>query len=211
VTAVPIVESCAPPDGRKLLALTFDDGPSPNTEKVLDVFRRHGGHATFFVLGERIDAGEQYAELVRRAVAEGHEVGNHTYSHPHLGEHDEATVRDEIGKTAALIEATVGTRPRLFRCPYGEDEERVAGVVAEDPVGAAIVRWSIDPEDWADPPPATIAAQVIAEATSGAIAVLHDGWGRENTAVALETLVPGLQAQGFELVTVSALLEHHRG
>jgi peptidoglycan/xylan/chitin deacetylase (PgdA/CDA1 family) len=207
---LPIVESCAPHEGRALFALTFDDGPSPNTERVLDVFVAHGGRATFFVLGRSIDEAPAHADLLRRAVAAGHEVANHTYSHPHLGELDEEAVRGELVRTADLIEATAGARPRVLRCPYGEDDERVARLAAEDPALTAVIRWSVDPEDWADPEPAVIAERVLGAAEPGAIVVMHDGWGRENTATALATIVPELVARGFELVTVSELLAHRR-
>jgi peptidoglycan/xylan/chitin deacetylase (PgdA/CDA1 family) len=200
--AAPIVSSI-PADGRKLLALTFDDGPSEHTDAVLDVFAEHGGHGTFFVLGEALGRDDQRPARLRRVSAEGHEIGNHTYSHPHLGELDDDAVRDELERASALIVEYTGTAPRLMRCPYGEDEERLARLGGFD----AIVRWSVDPEDWSDPEPAEIVARVLAGAAPGGIVCLHDGDGRAHTAEALRTLVPALIADGFELVTVSALLK----
>jgi peptidoglycan/xylan/chitin deacetylase (PgdA/CDA1 family) len=202
--AVPIVSAC-PEEGRRMLALTFDDGPSPNTAAVLDVLEAHGGRGTFFVLGESIERDPHHAELLRRAAAAGHEVGNHTYSHPHLGELDETALRTELDRTTALIEQHTGGPPQTVRCPYGDDEERVSRVVAGTTM-AAVIHWSVDPEDWSDPAPEEITERVLSEAAPGAIVVMHDGEGRANTAQALATLVPELLRRGFELVTVSELL-----
>jgi peptidoglycan/xylan/chitin deacetylase (PgdA/CDA1 family) len=192
-----------PTDGRKLLALTFDDGPSEYTDAIVDLLGEHGGHGTFFVLGEALERDEQRAARLRRASAAGHEIGNHTYSHPHLGELADDAVLAELARAATMIAEHTGSEPRLVRCPYGEDEARVARLGGFD----AVVGWSVDPEDWSDPDPAEIVSRVLAGAAPGGIVVLHDGDGRANTVTALRTLVPALVADGFELVTVSDLLK----
>ena len=142
---------------------------------------------------------------MRRASEAGHEIGNHTFDHPHLNELDEQAVRDELEGTAALIEAHTGRAPRLVRCPYGDDEQRLSELAADHGL-EAVIHWSINPEDWSDPAPETIARRVLEEAEPGAIVCLHDGDGRSNTARALATIVPELLERGFELVTVSELL-----
>jgi peptidoglycan/xylan/chitin deacetylase (PgdA/CDA1 family) len=202
---LPIVEAHVPGSGRKALALTFDDGPSNATEAILDVLDEHGARATFFVLGTSLDRGQAYEALARRAVATGHELGNHTYDHPHLGEHDDDTVLGQLERAAARIESVAGSRPRVIRCPYGEDQERVARLGARTGAGA-LISWSVDPEDWADPAPEAIVASVLARAEPGTIVVMHDFEGRAGTATALKTIVPRLVESGYELVTVSELL-----
>src|SRR5882672_11445887 len=173
--AVPIV-SAGSAEGRRRLALTFDDGPSANTAAVLDVFEEHGGHATFFVLGKAIERDPHHAELLRRAAAAGHEIGNHTTSHPHLGELDEDAVREQLRRTAVLIEQVTGSPARVMRCPYGEDEARLARLTEQGGT-TAIVHWSVDPADWRDPRPKKIVKHVLAEAAPGGIVVMHDGDG----------------------------------
>jgi peptidoglycan/xylan/chitin deacetylase (PgdA/CDA1 family) len=200
--AVPIVSSV--PSAGHALALTFDDGPSENTVGLLDVLGRNGARATFFVLGSAI---ERHPELLRAATAAGHEVANHSWSHPHFAELSDEEIRDELVRTAVLATAETGVRPRVLRCPYGSGEERVAQLADSVALGDAVVHWSVDPEDWSSPPPATIVERVLADVHPGAIVCLHDGPGRENTVEALATLVPVLVADGYALVTVSELLE----
>jgi len=196
----------------KLLALTFDDGPSAWTAPVLDVLRGHGARATFFVIGEHAD---DEAEILRRLLREGSEIGNHTYSHPRLLDSTEDTIRVELQKANAAIEAA-GVEPvRWFRPPYLERDARVDRIAAE--VGFdAIVLSSVFPGDWRkDVSAEEIVADVIANAAPGAIVLLHDGWprnenevgsSREQTLDALIELVPTLQSKGYELVTLTELL-----
>jgi peptidoglycan/xylan/chitin deacetylase (PgdA/CDA1 family) len=194
-------------DGRAWLALTFDDGPGDWTGAILDLLDRYGARATFFCLGERVRGR---APLLRRMLAEGHEIGNHLFSHRHPEALSDDEVRDELTRTAQEIEAATGLAPTLVRPPYGEEPERIAAVAAELGLGP-VVLWSIDPEDWKAPPADAIAEHVLQEARAGAIVDLHDGWGRtegtrQPTVEALERLVPELQSRGFRLVSVSELL-----
>ena len=194
-----------------VIAVTFDDGPGDWTPAVLDLLARHAAHATFFYLGERVQGS---AKVVRRAVAEGHEPGNHLFSHRHPKALSDEEIRDEVVRTAAEIERAVGTAASLLRPPYGEEPERVAAIGAELGLGP-VVLWSIDPEDWRSPPAEAIVEQVLEEARAGAIVDLHDGWGRtprdrQPTVEALEHLLPELGTRGFELVTVSELLASGR-
>ena len=194
-----------------VIALTFDDGPGDWTPAILDLLARHAAHATFFYLGERVRG---WANVVRRAVAEGHEPGNHLFSHRHPQALSDEEIRDEVVRTAVEIERAAGTAASLLRPPYGEEPERVAAIGAELRLGP-VVLWSIDPEDWKSPPAEAIVEQVLEEARAGAIVDLHDGWGRtprdrQPTVEALERLLPELRTRGFELVTVSELLASGR-
>jgi peptidoglycan/xylan/chitin deacetylase (PgdA/CDA1 family) len=194
-----------------VMALTFDDGPGDWTPAILDLLSQHAAQATFFYLGERV---EGRAQVVQRAVAEGHEPGNHLFSHRHPEALSDEEIREEVARTAAEIERVTGTAASLLRPPYGEEPERVAAIGAELRLGP-VVLWSIDPEDWKSPPAEAIVEQVLREARAGAIVDLHDGWGRtprdrQPTVEALERLLPELRTRGFELVTVSELLASGR-
>ena len=202
-----IVHGCAPPDGRRLIALTFDDGPSDVTPRVLDVLAAHGGRSTFFVLGRSVPGREH---TLQRAVTEGHELGNHAWSHTHPGWLEDAALGEELERTTALIERVAGVRPRLVRPPYGEDPERVAAIAAG--VGLApTVLWTVDPKDWRPSDPDRIADHVLRAARPGAIVDLHDGGGTESTVTALERLLPALVERGYQAVTVSELLATRAG
>lgn len=196
---------------RALIALTFDDGPGDWTPAILDALGRHAAHATFFYLGERVQRREQ---VVRRALAEGHEPGNHLFSHRHPEALSDEELREEILRTAGEIDRATGATAALVRPPYGEEPERVAAIGAELGLGP-VVLWSIDPEDWRSPPVHEIVEHVLDEARAGAIVDLHDGWGRtprdrQPTVEALERLLPELRSRGFDVVTVSELLHAAR-
>ena len=124
--------------------LTFDDGPHPvNTPKLLDELKQAGILATFFVLGKNLNALGQ--EIIQRAASEGHQIGNHTYSHPHLTESTEDQIREEISRTEQLIgDANRGVK--LFRPPYGEHNRLVDQVARE--LGYSMVLWNVDSRDW---------------------------------------------------------------
>ena len=189
-----------------LIALSFDDGPSPHTPDILDLFAEHGARGTFFVLGESVEGRE---EVLARTIAEGHEIGNHTYGHPHAMDLDDAELAHEIVRCQRLL----GERPRLFRPPYGEDPVRCERVARERGIPDTAL-WSIDPSDWLERSPAEIARVVLAEAAPGAIVDLHDGWPRVTstpadrtpTVDALRIVLPELASRGLRAVTISELL-----
>lgn len=188
--------------GSKKIALTFDDGPSREyTAEILDILREYGVKATFFVVGVNI---EKAPDLLRRVVAEGHEIGNHTYSHPHLQKMNSETLATELARTDALIHRITGITPTLFRPPEGVVTSSVKTAAING--GYRLVLWSIDTRDWALNPVSNILQTVKQEASDGDIILFHD-WvaGKSPTPAALKAVIPWLKAQGFEFVTVSNL------
>jgi len=190
-----------------LLCLSFDDGPGPQTPAILDVLAEHGARGTFFVLGESIEGRE---EILARTIAEGHEIGNHTFSHPHALDLEEPELEHDIARCQRLLTAA---EPALFRPPYGEDALRCSRVAARRGLPVTAL-WSIDPRDFAERDPDAIADVIEREAAAGAIVDLHDGFPRVTstdrdrtpTVQALERAVPRLVERGFRLVTISELL-----
>ena len=207
---MPVVHSVE--TDRNVVALTFDDGPkNPETERLLDVLDEADAHTTFFVRGGAIT--EETKSLVVRAAHAGHEIGNHTHSHLNLENADRGTVREEILRTHHQLAELTGMEPTVIRPPYGKALEIVDEIASA--VGyRATVGWSVDAEDWESPPAATIAERVLAGLAPGAIVLLHDGCtdtradqSRMETINAVRILVSAIRDRGFELVTVSQLLE----
>lgn len=189
------------PRDRRRLALSFDDGPGRVTGAILDVLARHDAPATFNVLGERVDGRET---LLRRTLEQGHELGNHAFHHDRLAGRPREAHR-QLRLTNAAIERAAGVRPRLFRPPYGSVSRSV--VAAARLAGLTTVRWDVDPHDYEAPGADTIHRRVVRRARPGSIVLLHDERrALEQTAVALDALVPELRGRGYELVTVSELL-----
>ena len=197
------------------IALTFDDGPDPEwTPQVLDILKAKGVKASFFVIGAN---AESYPELVQRIVAEGHDVGNHTFTHPNLGEFPDVLVRLEINANQRLVEALTGRSMRLFRAPYMGDtdpttSDEVVPIEIAQSMGSTSVGVNVDPNDWQEPSEDEIVQRVISQVndpnpeTRGNIILLHDSGGdRSATVAALPELIDQLKAQGFTFVTVSTL------
>lgn len=195
---------------RKKVALTFDDGPDPAwTPKILDVLKARGVKATFFVVGRN---AEQYPELIRRIVAEGHEIGNHSYTHGNLAEMPEWRQRLELGSTERLIEAETGRSTTLFRPPYNADatpsdvSELAPLAFAEHAMGYTVVLEKIDPQDWARPGVETIVRRVKEQRREGGIILLHDAGGdRSQTLAALPLILDWLVERGDSVVAMSEL------
>ncbi len=196
----------APSAAHPAIALTFDDGPSTrDTGKLLDLLKAEQVPATFFVLGDQIDAGRQ--ALVQRAAGEGHEIGNHTYSHVTLRKLDAARVRSELTRTSDLITRVTGKRPTLMRPPTGAYDDTTIAVARE--LGLALVNWSYQscPEDWNHRgDPKYIADYVVSKAANGHIVLLHDT--NSSTMEAMPAMIQGLKARGFRFMTVSQLLAY---
>ncbi len=189
----------APVDCSKVpcMALTFDDGPNPEvTPQVLDILQRHNAKATFFLIGLHVPGNEA---LLRRMHQEGHEIGNHTWSHTDLTKLSPGGVEDEIMQTQTAIAAAGVPLPRLMRPPYGGTDAMVRSHIP-----LTVVLWNIDPEDWKAKKPEKIIEHVLSHARPGGVVDLHDIRGV--TAEALDPILTGLE-QSYHLVTVSQLLD----
>jgi peptidoglycan-N-acetylglucosamine deacetylase len=184
----------------KCVALTFDDGPGPYTAQVLAELRSLHVRATFFVIGRN---AKQSPEMVRALRAAGMVVGNHSWSHPRMTKLSLAKQRTQIRRTQALLEATIGQRPRFFRPPMWAWNRTTARAVAEE--GMVGVLFSVDTRDWSKPGVTAIVRQALT-AHAGQIIALHDAGGdREQTVQALPLIVKGLRARGLEPVTLDEL------
>jgi peptidoglycan/xylan/chitin deacetylase (PgdA/CDA1 family) len=183
------------------IAMTFDDGPSEKlTPELLDILAAHHIHATFFVIGEN---AERYPEILKRAVREGHEIGNHSWSHPFFAKMSDAAVRRELQKTDDVIRAAIGTRPVLVRPPYGSITTRQKQWIHAE-FGYQIILWDVDPLDWKRPGPAIVTSRIVRGTRPGSIVLSHDI--HAGTIKAMPATLDQLQAKGFKFVTVSELI-----
>ncbi|WP_177159546.1 polysaccharide deacetylase family protein [Granulicatella balaenopterae] len=187
-------------EGRKMIALTFDDGPkSTTTGQVLDLLNEYHAKATFFMLGKNVPGNE---DLVQRMVAEGHQLANHSYNHPQLTKLTPEEIAQQINDTqAAILKASGGVASNALRPPYGAYNHKVA-LAAQLPA----INWSIDTLDWQSHDPAKINAIVKEFAYSGAIILMHDI--HQTTVDALPEMLTYLTSEGYELVTVDELMNH---
>lgn len=183
------------------IALTFDDGPHvTNTPRLLDMLAQRHIHVTFFVVGE---CAHKYPDLLKRELAEGHEIGNHSWSHPVLSKMSDEKVKAELQKTQDAIVQATGYTPKLFRPPYGAITERQKKWINEQ-FGYKCILWAVDPFDWKRPGPAVVAHRIISETRPGAIILSHDI--HKGTIDAMTEVLDTLQAKGYKFVTVSELL-----
>jgi peptidoglycan-N-acetylglucosamine deacetylase len=183
------------------IAMTFDDGPSPTlTPRLLDILKEKGVKATFFVIGQNV---VHSPEIVARAAAEGHEIGNHSWSHPSLTKISEQRVQEEVQKTSDAISEATGKKPTLLRPPYGAINLRT-GKMIEEKDGLTIILWSVDPLDWKSPGANVVAQRLIAGAKPGAITLSHDI--KPGTIQAIPEVIDALKAKGYKFVTVSELI-----
>lgn len=191
-------------NSEKKIALSFDDGPHPRyTETILDILKEHEIKATFFVIGCNC---ERYPEVLKRTAGEGHELGNHTYSHPQLKSIGYDACMKELSHTEEILTNLVNYRPRLFRPPEGVYSEAVS--VSTQKLGYLPVLWTVDTKDWKGTSRDGIVNTVLSEIDVGCIILCHDYVsGKYNTPDALRVLIPELKARGYVFVTVSELLE----
>ncbi len=206
---------------QKKVAITFDDGPDPTwTPKILDVLKEKNVKATFFLIGVEV---EKYPGVAKRIYKEGHEIGNHTFTHPDISNISKRYFEVELNLTEQLFEGKMGVKPVLFRPPYSIDQEpdtadQVRPLELSQDMGFITVGDKIDPNDWHDNPRRSaeeIVADVLANLppcqpgnlSCGNIILLHDGGGdRSQTVKALSMMIDGLKARGYEIVPVSDLL-----
>jgi peptidoglycan-N-acetylglucosamine deacetylase len=202
------------------IVLSFDDGPDRRwTPRILDILKEKHAPGVFFIVGEQANAAP---DLLRREYNEGHEIGNHTFTHPQFDEISHTQLRWELNLTQRLIESTLGVKSILFRPPYGIDHqpeyaEEVVQLPYPQDLGYIIVGQKIDPDDWRmteekrQRPAEEIAEDVLRQAKNGNIVLLHDGGGdREQTVRALPLIIDRLRANGYELTSVSELLGQTR-
>ncbi|RIH78550.1 polysaccharide deacetylase family protein [Meiothermus hypogaeus] len=196
-----VVRRVVPVGEEKLVALTFDDGPWPDTVAVLEVLRQYGAKATFFWVGLHL---QRRPEIAQQVVVEGHAIGNHTWSHRNTPMTPEEA-GEEIERTAALIAHTTGLTTSLFRPPGGRLHNGLADYALQQ--GYTVVQWSVLGKDTEVLEAESIVENVLHNVQPGSIVLLHDGGGdRRKTVEALHTILPALQAQGYRFVTVPELL-----
>jgi peptidoglycan/xylan/chitin deacetylase (PgdA/CDA1 family) len=184
----------------KCIALTFDDGPSKYAGELLDIFKKHKVKATFFLEGQYVKSRPAFA---KRMAKEGHDLGNHSYTHPHFPEISDARIRQEITRTQDVVHKATGVKPKLLRPPYGEADDRVLEIATQ--MRMPVVLWNAGSRDWALRDANAIYEQVMSEVKPGAVVLMHD-WVRE-TIDAMPRIVTALQKQGYHLVNVSTLFQ----
>ncbi len=188
---------------RGLVALTFDDGPSQYTPPIVELLARHGARATFFVEGQAIAGNE---ETLRRTAREGHELGNHAWSHPRPRARTDQELRDELRRTSRAIYDATGVDARLLRPPYGTDAARYARIGAELGLTPTVL-WSVDGYDYQEVAAEDIVTFVRSTIRPGAIVLLHDGRRADRPTVeALAAILADLTARDYRSLTVSELL-----
>ena len=188
----------------KAIALTFDDGPHPKyTAQILDILKEYGVKATFFVIGKN---AELCKDVVKRCAEEGHEIGNHTYTHATADACSYETLKEEIGKTERIITSLTGRTPYLFRPPTGLCNQNTVALSKE--LGFKTIVWNVDTRDWAHTRTERIISSVLGNVKSGSIILMHDYIDPPSyTPEALRVIIPELIARGYTFVTVSELLE----
>ncbi|MFJ8159387.1 polysaccharide deacetylase family protein [Streptomyces sp. NPDC096136] len=182
--------------GPRAMVLTFDDGPDPRyTPSILDTLARYGVRAMFFVCGEMATDNR---DLLRRMAAEGHVIGNHTWTHPLIPKLGRSALESEIGRTSEVVEQAVGQPPLWFRAPYGA-WNRAAFEIGAD-LGMEPLAWTVDSLDWTEPGTTSIVSRVLDGAAPGVIVLNHDAGGNRSQSVrALETYLPQLLARGYRM------------
>nr|WP_274532164.1 polysaccharide deacetylase family protein [Ktedonobacter racemifer] len=181
------------------MALTFDDGPDPTyTPLVLNILAHYGVHATFFCVGEQVQA---YPDLALQESQQSNAVENHSWSHVNLTVLPPDIVREQIQSTSIEIKQATGITPELFRPPYGSKNENVNNIARE--LGLTQILWSIDTQDWQQPGVDQIVKTVLTKIKGGDIILMHDGGGnRAETVQALALIISELQQQGFTFIVL---------
>ncbi|MBO8170514.1 MAG: polysaccharide deacetylase family protein [Bacillaceae bacterium] len=194
------------PSNKRQVALTFDDGPDLEyTPQILDVLKQYNVKATFFVVGNRAEA---HPEIVRRMHREGHEIANHTYSHPHLIKVDDVTFQREVRQTDGILRPLIGYSPKLFRPPYGDvTEDQIKWLSSQN---YTIVNWNVDSLDWKGLSQDQVSVNVLSHVFPGSIILQHSAGGKgedlSGTVKALPEIIQKLRADGVQFVTTSELL-----
>jgi peptidoglycan/xylan/chitin deacetylase (PgdA/CDA1 family) len=204
--AEPVTIWCGPASEHEV-ALTFDDGPSPvYTHQIIALLKQYHAKATFFVLGRKV---EQYPQIIKTMVQDGHEIGNHTYDHPHLTKTTKPLCERELERTRLDLDL-VGcpNQPQLMRPPYSAYDKQLTTYLTH--TNRELVLWSLDSGDWKGLDAGTIVHNVLDRVKNGSIIVFHDSdekdqADRRPTVAALKVILPALQARGYRMVTISEL------
>lgn len=184
-----------------VIAMTFDDGPhATNTPRLLDMLRQRNIKATFFVVGRNV---REYPQIVRRILAEGHELANHTWSHQALSGMSAERVHEELSKTHEAVREVAGYQMRLMRPPYGATNLRVKQQCYTE-FGYPTILWNVDPLDWKKPGASAVANRIISATHAGSIILAHDI--HASTIDAMPQTLDTLLAKGYQFVTVSQLM-----
>ena len=187
--------------GQPYIAMTFDDGPHPqNTPRLLDMLRDRNIKATFYVIGRNVDL---YPSITRRIVAEGHEIGNHTYTHGNLTKMSKDGVVSELTRCRNSIAKATGVQPRTMRPPYGALLQAQRSWIREE-IGYPTILWSVDPRDWQRPGPSVVTSRILSATTPGGIVLAHDL--HAPTVDAMPATLDGLLRKGYKFVPVSQLI-----
>ncbi|MCC8138504.1 MAG: polysaccharide deacetylase family protein [Clostridiales bacterium] len=186
---------------KKMVALTYDDGPSKNTATILNTLKKYNSVATFFVVGNRVSS---YKSTVKRAYSMGCEIGNHTYDHLTLTRLSRAKIQSQISKTNSAVKRITGVSPVVMRPPGGSYNKTVKSTVK-----MPIIYWSIDTRDWATRSSSKTIKAVLNHVKDGDIVLMHDLYS--STAAASKTIIATLVKRGYQLVTVSELAECRGG
>jgi len=186
---------------KTVLAMTFDDGPHPvNTPKLLDMLKQRNIKATFFVVGKN---AKEYPQIIRRIIEEGHEIGNHTWTHASLTSRSDSQIRSELKMSEDALVAAAGYRPHLVRPPYGAINQRIKEFMLSE-FGYSTIMWSVDPNDWKRPGVSVVTSRLVNGAHKGAILLAHDI--HAPTIQAMPATFDQLLAKGYQFVTVSQLM-----
>lgn len=194
----PVAPTPAPTTGNKVIALTFDDGPGPYTAHLLDILDQYGAKATFFLIGSKVSG---QASVVRSIQARGHQLGNHSWSHPELPKLSVDQIAGEIDRTNEAIRQATGVKPSILRPPYGA----VNGVVLEQLRlrNMSSILWSVDTRDWADRNSQIVCSRAVAGARPGAVILMHDI--HQTSVNAVPCILSSLKQQGYSFVTIQRL------
>ena len=194
----PAAPTPAPTTGTKVIALTFDDGPGPYTAHLLDILDQYGAKATFFLIGSKVSG---QASVVRSIQARGHQLGNHSWSHPELPKLSVDQIAGEIDRTNEAIRQATGVKPSILRPPYGA----VNGVVLEQLRlrNMSSILWSVDTRDWADRNSQIVCSRAVAGARPGAVILMHDI--HQTSVNAVPCILSSLKQQGYSFVTIQRL------
>ncbi|MBD8037001.1 polysaccharide deacetylase family protein [Solibacillus sp. A46] len=187
----------------KVVALTFDDGPHPKyTEQILDLLEQYEAKGTFFIVGQH---AEKTPEVVLRMSEEGHEIANHTFTHPNSK--SVSRIVEEINQTSDVIFSITGEKPNLFRPVEGYYTEDIVNEVVKNGYKIVMWSWHQDTEDWKEPGVNKIVNTVLKGLKNGDVILFHDGGGnREQTVKSLEKILPELKEDGYKFITISQML-----